>query len=286
MNRFLRTAMAGLCLVLMLGAAVPAQAQPTRTLTIRDGKVWIDAQLVPADSLPPSLNLQGVEARLSFTGDARPSLEIGGVLYVLDERRLRQVAGLRDDEDGVFVLFRDGAYTPYRIGQDRSIRQYTRALQAHSEELAKLSREAERARNDQFIEQARVQAQQAAQVAQSIPLLEVESYLSEVQEQNQALYDLLLQEWQMEAQAQALAHDIQRLPENSRDRQQRIEALRTRLDAMFEMKQENRRREIQQLERQLEALRERLQIREQYRERIIQQRLQELIGVKPALQDR
>ncbi len=120
----------------------------------------------------------------------------------------------------------------------------------------------------------------------SIPLLEMESYLSEVQEQNQALYDLLLQEWQMEAQAQALAHDIQRLPENSRDRQQRIEALRTRLDAMFEMKQENRRREIQQLERQLEALRERLQIREQYRERIIQQRLKELIGIKPTLQDR
>ncbi len=83
----------------------------------------------------------------------------------------------------------------------------------------------------------------------------------------------------MERDAGALAQEIRSLSDGNL-RQARIEQLREKLYAIFELKQNNRRREIEQLEQQLGALRERLQERQQLRDLIIDQYLKQQIGVQ------
>ncbi|HMB89879.1 MAG TPA: hypothetical protein VKP65_03475 [Rhodothermales bacterium] len=273
-----------------MGTIAPVMAQPTRSFTIQDGKVWIDNQEVPADRLPESLQVDGVQVSYNWVGHDAPQFTFNKVIYTLDDGTLREVADLREEQGGVMVFFRNGSYAPYRTGEADfavargqnentvvQLQNSARALHAYSAELAQLSEDEAAAHNAHVIRQARDKAQAAAEVAQTLPLIEVQSYLADVQRQNRTLYELLVQEWQMEAEAQALALDIRRM-ESSADRDTHVDRLRQLLDTIFELKQENRRREIRQLEAEMEELRARLQKREDYRERMIEQRLQELIA--------
>ena len=116
-----------------------------------------------------------------------------------------------------------------------------------------------------------------AEVVESLPRLEVQSYLSDVWRSDQNLYSLLRREWLLEREVATIAREIRGLPDG-RLRQARIEQLREKLDAIFELKQQNRRLEIAQLEQQLKGLNERLQEREQHRDAIIDRYLKQLIG--------
>ena len=102
-------------------------------------------------------------------------------------------------------------------------------------------------------------------------------YLQEMQQRHRQLYDRLMHERRMEADTHTLARAIRQLPEGP-ERQRYIDSLRTTLDQIFELKQENRRREIDQLENQLQELQLRLEKREEMREQMIEQRIQQLIG--------
>lgn len=296
MNGILRS-LAGIVLAMLVAAAVPARAQTqgTYTLRIQDGKVWLNEQPVPAEDLPTSLHTQNVSASFSFVGDATPMVELGGVLYVLESRRLREVADLREQDGRFNVYFRDEVTTPVGLsdrtfqvrmrplyGENQTtvtlMQEHADALQRYHLELESLQSQEETAR---AIEQASVRVGEAAEVAQALPRLQVWQYFTDVQQQNQDLYNQLVKESQMEADAQALARTIRNLPDGD-SRSARIDELRSRLGVMFEMKQENRRREIQQLELELNALRDRLQQRETLRDRIIQHRLDELIGIRPS----
>lgn len=104
-----------------------------------------------------------------------------------------------------------------------------------------------------------------------------DQYLQEMQRRHKHLYDRLMRERRMEAQTYELARTIRQLPTGA-PRQQYLDSLRTTLDEIFELKQENRRREIQQLENQITELRRRLEKREEMREEMIEQRIQQLIG--------
>lgn len=103
-------------------------------------------------------------------------------------------------------------------------------------------------------------------------------YLNEVQKANRALYERLVRERTMEQKAQHLGRTIRIMPEHSGERQAKIDTLRALLNEIFELKQENRRREIDRLEREIQKLQRSLQKRQQMRERMIQYRLNELIG--------
>ena len=102
-------------------------------------------------------------------------------------------------------------------------------------------------------------------------------YLSELQRSSRKLYERLLRERRMEQSARDLAHAIRLMPEGE-ERQARIDTLRAMLQDIFELKQENRRREIDRLEREIQELQRSLQKRRQMRERMIQYRLNELTG--------
>lgn len=102
-----------------------------------------------------------------------------------------------------------------------------------------------------------------------------QAYMQGLSERDRALYERLMREREMEAEAYRLA---QRLRMSPTDAPALRSQLRDKLDAMFELKQENRREEIRQVEEVLRALRQRLQEREAMRDDIIQHRLRELIG--------
>ena len=80
----------------------------------------------------------------------------------------------------------------------------------------------------------------------------------------------------MEQSARDLAHAIRLMPEGE-ERQARIDTLRAMLQDIFELKQENRRREIERLQRQIRNLQENVQRRAQMQDRMITRHLHRLI---------
>lgn len=103
-----------------------------------------------------------------------------------------------------------------------------------------------------------------------------QEYLSDVERRSRKLYERLLREHQMEQQSYELARTIRRLPAGP-ERQAQIDTLRATLNQIFDLKQENRQREIEQLQRQISELRKSLEKREEMRDEMIEQRLQQLI---------
>lgn len=104
-----------------------------------------------------------------------------------------------------------------------------------------------------------------------------QAYFQGLSERDRALYERLLEEREMEAEALRLAADVRQAPEGEvRERLRR--RLRDLLAQNFELKQENRREEIRQVEELLETLRLRLSEREAKREQIIRYHLRELTG--------
>ena len=271
MNRVFRIAMVGILLALLFGAGAPVGAQNVRTLTIRDGKVLIDDREVPEKDLPASLDLQGVEGAYTFVGDLRGLIQLGEVLYVFDHE------GLREASDVYVVDSERSGRAPYS-----ALLAQAQALQRSTQELDELSRQfdqPEQQQANQALKKARFQVAQAAQVVESLPRLEVQSYFSDVWRSDQGLYALIVREWRLEREAGTLAREIRNLPDGPL-RRAHINQLREKLGEIFELKQQNRRRETEQLEHQLGALKERLQERQRQRDEIIDRYLKELIGVQ------
>lgn len=101
-------------------------------------------------------------------------------------------------------------------------------------------------------------------------------YLDDVEESSRELYKQLVRERRMEERAQELARVIRLLPDGP-ERRARIDTLRAMLEEIFDLKQENRRREIERLQRQIQSLEESIQKRNQMRDLMIERRLRDLI---------
>lgn len=241
----LKTAVFGLLVGVLLsgGYAVDAQAQSSRTLTIRDGTVFIDGQRVDEDALPPTLEVEGMNAQYSFSGIRRPVVELNGALYAIGDS-LEPVHASEVQRQGSLVFFREN-----QRGASMS--------SAGAEEGAT-------AVSDQMQDQPNIQQQ----------------YIEELRRRNHQLYDRLIRERKMEYETQALAQRIQQLPEGDR-RSDMLDSLRATLNNIFDLKQENRRREVEQLQVRLEELQRRLEKREEMRDEMIDQRIRQLVGETP-----
>jgi hypothetical protein len=125
-----------------------------------------------------------------------------------------------------------------------------------------------------------LQAERTMEAARQFPQLEFRSYLNDIQEQNAALYAQLAREQRLEQESLNLANLIRRLPAGT-ERRQREASLRNTLEQIFELRQENRRREIAQIGSQLDELQQRLNERERLRRQIIDARFNELTGSGP-----
>ncbi len=282
--------MVSLCLALLLCAGAPAGAQTVQTLTINDGKITINGQEVSVKDLPEAVDLRGFKATYTFSGDVRPFIKLGEVFYILEGQHLRAVTELQNEEGSLFLFIDGTGYEAALLGRYRDAadrpslsavlaQQQAQALQQSTQELEQLNNQVDQRQANQVIEKALVQVAQAAEVMQSLPKLQVQSYLSGVRQYNQNLYTLLVHEWRMDREAEALALKIRRLP-NGEERTNRIAQLRQKINEIFDLKQQNRRREIRQIETELAALHERLRKRETFRDRLIDQHLADLIGVQ------
>ncbi len=277
-----------------------AQAPESRSFSIQDGEVYIDGERLPPDDLPASLNTEGVQVQYTFSGDVRPVININGSLYVLEEDRIRKAEAA--DQDGVSVFMRQGPVrtdvsdefgfsfknasgdiTDFAAPHAATIERKARELQAqavHFQEVqARLQEQLGDRRIQELTDAAQrlgVRAHEAAMAAEALPQVEVQHYLDGIQRNDRELYDLLLQEREMEQETIRLSREIRALAEGP-ERKERTEELRARLDQIFELKQTNRRREIEQFEHRLAELQERLEEREKLRDDIIENRIRELL---------
>jgi hypothetical protein len=239
MTRFSRLGCGLLLGTLLWGVLVPvAPAQQMRTLTIRDGTVHVDGRQLGADQVPSDLDLEGVTARYRFVGIQRPVIELGGRLYAVDDGLTPVTEEEVNAEKSTVILQEIETRSAAREGSDEAS-SATRSLQ-----------------------QARAAHQQ---------------YLSEVQKANRELYERLVRERAMESQAQDLARVIRMLPEASGERRAKADSLRALLNNIFELKQENRRREIERLQREIQKLQRSLQKRREMRDEMIEHRFNQLL---------
>jgi hypothetical protein len=225
--------------VLLWGVLLPAaSAQQARTLRIHDGTVYVDGQPLSDDQLPDSLNLQGIETQYRFVGVRRPVVELRGQLFAL--------------EDGLEPV------------TEAEVRRKQRAVVLRSRLL--------RAQPSRAASAARPSRGKRAMA----PEVDHQQYLDAVQRSSRELYERLLHERRMEENVEDLARAIRLLPEGE-ERRVKIDTLRAMLEDIFEVKQENRRREIKRLQRQIRELQQNLRKREQMRDRMIERRLGQLI---------
>ena len=227
---------------LLCSVVVPAApAQQAQTLTIRDGSVFVDGRQLSSGQVPDDLDLEGITARYRFVGIQRPVIELNGQLYAVADG-LTPVSEEEVNAKKSSVILQEIDARPDAATSDQRLRAQSEGSQA-----------TEDASSDQ------------------------REYLSEVQRANRDLYERLLRERSMEKQAQDLARVIRMLPEDSEERAARIDSLRGLLNTIFDLKQENRRREIERLQREIQELQRRLQKRKRMRDAMIDHRLNQLV---------
>jgi len=233
---------------LLWGALAPvAPAQQTRTLTIRNGTIHVDGQKLSAEQVPSDLDLEGITARYQFVGIQRPVIELNGRLFAV-ENGLDPVSEDEVNAQESSVILQEIEARPAAAGASEGA------------------------------QGLRTQSQSAARRSPSRADAAQEQYLSEVQKANRELYKRLVRERTMEKQAQDLARITRMLPENSDERQAKVDTLRSLLNNIFDLKQENRRREIERLQREIQELQRSLQKRKKMREAMIDHRLNQLLG--------
>ncbi len=284
------------CFLLVQSPVNVLAQEAMHVVTIEDGKVFIDGNQVPPSELPPSLKIHNRDLRWSFHGDAL--LDLNGTVFQLLDGKLVEA----DDDvarDGhVVVFFRDpddensmvrvlSRNAPFRFrmrerGEPYGVvmENYMTALSNKAKEFEIIRKQISEQKGEQALvlaEQLQLQAENTARIAKAFPRVEFESYLSGLHDQNINLYGELVREHDMEADTHQLAMEI-RASSNARHRKQLVEELRKRLYEAFELKQQNREGEIEQLADRLQELREKLGQRADLRQQIIESRLKELLG--------
>lgn len=280
MNLSIKRVVVPLMTLGVLVACVATASAQNRTLQIRDGEVRVDDRTVPQNEWPTSLKVEGVDLTFSFSGIDRPVVKIGDSYYVIAERSLSEMDA-NTYRDLLSAQDADGAGW-YRVGfSDAMTKNQMRELDRKAAKMRELSEElAARPTEEENLlaEEMKQTAQIAAEMAAELPKVQALSYWDQVKATDRDLYDQLVREWQLEAEIQELARRIRQESVSGGDTDAQVGQLRSLLEAAFELKQNNRRREIKQLEQQLHSLDNEMRKREDARRTIIDRRLDELIG--------
>lgn len=250
MNRLLLSLFTAATLALLVSSSPVFGQGSVRTLTIHNDTVYVDGTALSKSELPRSLDVSGVEAQYRFLGIDRPVLELGGQLYAVTDR-LEPVSEDEVRQRNASVILRGSQQASGGV-QQAAARQGGATAASGSPQDAGASDASE-------MEAAR------------------EAYLREMQERSQTLYRQLVRERRMESETRDLARIIRLLPDGP-ERNAQIDTLQSMLNRTFDLKQENRRREIERLQRQIDELQRRLEMREAMREEMIEERMEYLIG--------
>lgn len=285
-------------------SSATAQNEPTRSLSIQDGQVHIDGKLISPDELPSTLDTEGIQVQYTFSGDVRPVVEINGAFFVVEQDGLRP-AGLSDGNRASVMLSQgrtpemsesrgfsfaigddDADLTAFAAPHVAGVGRQARALAAQAMRFQELQSRLDHAFEGpdmqeltRAAERLSRQAHEAALAAEALPRLELQNYLAGVQKHDQELYDLLVKEREIEQETMRLSRQILGMEEGA-ERNARVDELRRKLEEAFELKQTNRRREIEQLEDRLQDHQQKLEERERLRGEIIDNRLRQLLRLE------
>lgn len=276
-----------LCAVLLATLLVPQYVQAQRTnVVIENGVVRVNGKVVPRAEWPEGLILNGVKVRMSLTGsgstgvfsgsDGKKFKVEGGIIRPFTEKEYREyVARLQERSAGLQERSAELQERSARLReQSNQLVLQSMELLNHAGDAVEIIARPSRPRPPVLAERNTREA--ALQEAHAAYHTILGTYFESVEQENRQLYQRLLEEWGMENETVQLAFEIRGMAEGDR-REDRLRRLRELLEEAFELKQENRRREVSQLESELEALRARLEERERQRERLIDARIRDLL---------
>lgn len=302
MKQLLRTT--GLLLAILIVSAATGRGQ-TIDLEIQGGTITINDQIISEDALPEDLDIDGVRFGISVHGHESIIVEINGQYYAVTERALeptdeshdvhvhiRSRSGSGGDGWSYEVIGNDLHGAVSQIGKvdlDDVFLSLAHPLHAAEHVLTELEASWDtlpieglfKAYEDLGLAAWQLDQDAAKIKVNYIPHLarmaEVANYFSKMKAADLELYAEVQAEWDLEAELAVLAARI-RAMRTGEERRVMVEELRKQLEEAFELKQQNRRREIQQLEEELERLKDRTQERNAARERLIEARLKDLLG--------
>lgn len=267
-------------------------AQQTHKITIEDGKVFVDGRAVSRSELPESLDPSGLKGTFNFWSDDNALIEIRNHVYEVRDGRLLE-ANEKQIEDGNIMVFfsSEDENFPLRVfradeakfvteSYNEPVQVYVRALKNQAQEMDRIRVQFESLQQDNqagMVREMVVGAERAARLAEALPQAQFQAYLHEIQDSDQQLYGQLQLEHRMELESQQLARRLA-TASSSRDKKAARADLEAKLSEIFDLKQQNRAREVQQLTLQLDELRSRLKAREDQRNALIERRIDELVS--------
>lgn len=266
-------------------------------VSIERGTVFVNGKQVDDSSLPSGLRDLSSDVNMTFWTSDNALIEINGATFVFEngtfqdadpsERSKRNVMVMFSSEDNgadVRLYEAPAAVSGYvvrgRNAEGEVMQNYVAQLRQQAEEFNKLTFELKNVapQTNELARQMVVEAENTARLASVLPRVEYEAYLGSIQNQNQRLYQELMREREMEMRTHQLAQAIHRA-ESDDEREAHEKELRDILTEIFELKQANREKEIDQLEQQLKELQSRLEDRESLKKDIIESRLNDLLNL-------
>ncbi len=256
----------GVAVCVLLAPALAAQPS-SWTLRFADGELSVNGQVVSLKNLPSGLDARQ-EFLFSWTGDEAQVVQLGNVFYRVQRADVRQISPqeLVDYGTPVVSLGESKLRNPNPSYANRQLVTQLNELAADIDGASQMEQAALKAG-----------AVQAAQTAAVLPHLELQSYWYGVQQEDPKLYAGYIEEQQIFARTQQLAEAILLLPQSER-RTGLENELHGLLSQFFDLKQENRKREIVLLENRLEELQRLLDQRYRKRDQMIEARFKELVG--------
>lgn len=250
---------------LLISSIVPLSGngqERTWSIDIDNGRAQVNGVAIPAQSMPKSLVVDGMRIHFELPAVGNPIVVIGDAIYAIEKDKIREATPEEIEKYGVIGV---ASWSD------------TDALTLVFNSLREIQRSASMAPSEQVQANVRGNALRASQMVAALPHLEMRSYWNEVRENDDALYQALVEEAQVEREVAGLVEMIRQLPDG-KPRDKAVADLREQLVALFDMKQANRKDEIVELEAQLETLTKRMVAREEMKAEIVDHRMRELLG--------
>jgi len=247
-------------------------------ITIEPGRVLLDGIEVSDDDLPESFDLSNVTTTLDLTGNS--IIELNGTMFQLQD------GSTNSPEQSVRVLSPQSTFArgilseegPYQVVMKNYVGKLNEKAVEFENIRARMSRDSQsQAQHLVLAEQLRVEAENTARIAGAFPRVEYEGYLRGIHEKDSNLYNRLVQEHNLEMNTHELAMQA-RSTSDANEREKFAAELRIQLEEIFELKQQNREDEINQLSSRLQDLTELMNKRAALKNRIVESRLKELLG--------
>ncbi len=268
---------------LFFAVSLTASAQ-NHSIRISDGVVFIDGREQAPSDLPRALEVEGVDASLSFSGMTR--FRIADITYLIRDGLLLEAVPTNDDVVVFLGLHTNSSLFPgagnrkalwLTKPRPRALNTYYELLDNQVNVLNEARVAFDQEQSLQLVTRIRQSAENAAVMVRAFPQVELHAYMESIQDRDAGLYDDILKEQLMEMETHRLASRLLATRDDDRRTELR-EELHANLQEIFELKQVNRRAEVEQLALRLRELRTQMDGREENRNEIILRRIRQLLN--------